>query len=175
MKRLHRFLSLSGLVGVLLVSTGCVPNAAIQHLTPAERTSFDAYSNVMTPKQVNTYLAKATPAERNAYLNEIGLTQRFQALDPQDRESVLIGSIRIGMRADALYFLWGKPYLREGPPGKYERWYYLGSSVNLHQYGNDYSDAGTLTLVQLVDDRVEWWLETVPTDIDAGDNEPVRR
>jgi hypothetical protein len=34
---------------------------------------------------VHTYLAKAGTDERMAYLREIGLAQRFQALDPLDR------------------------------------------------------------------------------------------
>ena len=37
----------------------------------------------MTASQTRTYLAKTSAAERTAYLQAIGLAQRFQRLDPQ--------------------------------------------------------------------------------------------
>ena len=36
----------------------------------------------MTGIQAHTYLAKTSAAERTAYLQKIGLVQRFQRLDP---------------------------------------------------------------------------------------------
>ena len=68
----------------------------------------------MTAAQVRTYLAKATAAERTAYLSEIDLAQRFQGLDPLDREAVLSGIPRVGMSAEALLFLWGDLYYTAG-------------------------------------------------------------
>ena len=45
----------------------------------------------MTGVQTHTYLAKTSAAERTAYLQKIGLVQRFQRLDPIDRETVQNG------------------------------------------------------------------------------------
>ncbi len=47
------------------------------------------------------------------------------------------------MSAEALRFLWGVPYHTEGYTGHYERWYYLGSSLALAEYGNEHNDPGT--------------------------------
>src|ERR687884_1238299 len=93
------FLVLSVLMGTMLVLTGCTYEAAIQRLSPAEQSEFYTYRHVMTAAQTRAYLAKATAAERTAYLREIGLAQRFQALDPQDRETVLSGWPRPGVSA----------------------------------------------------------------------------
>src|SRR4030095_15341125 len=81
-------LLISVLMGTMVVLTGCTYDAAIQRLSLAEQSEFYTYRHVMTPAQERTYLAKATAAERTAYLSEIGLAQRFQALDPQDRATV---------------------------------------------------------------------------------------
>ena len=77
------------LLGTLTVLTGCTYDAAVQRLSLSEQSEFHTYSKVMTPSQTRTYLAKATAAERTAYLSQSGLAQRFQALDPVDRDTVL--------------------------------------------------------------------------------------
>jgi hypothetical protein len=75
--------------GMLLVMAGCTYEAAVRSLPIAERSEFRAYRKMMTPSQVQTYLAKTTPAERQAYLRDIGLAQRFEALDEHDRSAGL--------------------------------------------------------------------------------------
>ena len=98
------------LIGTMVVLTGCTYDAALRQLSLAEQSEFHTYRKVMTTAQARTYLARATAAERTAYLQEIGLAQRFQALDPLDRDAVLGGVPRPGMSAEALLFLWGNPY-----------------------------------------------------------------
>src|SRR5262249_49653394 len=97
------------LLGSLMTLGGCT-SAAIHRLSLDEQAEFYTYRKVMTPAQERAYLAQATAAARTAYLREIGVVQRFQALDPWDRDVVLGGVPRPGMRADALQFLWGIPY-----------------------------------------------------------------
>jgi hypothetical protein len=94
-------------LGLIAMLTGCASPAKGRPLSPAEQAEFAIYRKVMTPAQTRTYLAKATAAERTAYLQESGLAQRFQALDPPDREAVQHGFLRKGMSADALRFVWG--------------------------------------------------------------------
>ena len=59
----------------------------------------------MTSAQAHAYVAQASAAERTAYLREVGLAQRFAALDPLDREAVQRGFLRVGMSAEALRFV----------------------------------------------------------------------
>src|SRR5262245_28645384 len=97
-------------IGTIVILTSCTYDAALRQLSLAEQAEFHTYSKVMTTAQARAYLAKTTAAERTAYLNEIGLTQRFQRLDPLDRDAVQNGSPRVGMSAEALRFVWGDPY-----------------------------------------------------------------
>src|SRR5215467_12442448 len=123
------------LLALIVAFTGCT-YAAIQRLSLDEQAEFSLYRKTMTGAQERAYLAQATAAERTAYLSEIGLTQRLQALDPQDRAAVLSGAPRVGMSAEALLFLWGSPYYTAGDARRYAHWYYLGSSLGLADYSN---------------------------------------
>ena len=122
----------------------------------------------MTASQERAYLSKASAAERTAYLRQIGLTQRFQALDPQDREAIRGGVPRVGMSAEALLFLWGSPYYTAGDARRYAHWYYLGSSFALATYGNQYHDSNNRVDVYLVDGRVVGWVDYTPSDTPRG-------
>lgn len=156
------------LMGSIMTLSGCT-YAAIQKLAPEERAEFHIYQKVMTPSQERAYLAKATAAERTAYLRESGLAQRFQALDPLDRETVLGGVPRVGMSAEALLFLWGEPYYTSGDARRYAHWYYLGSSFDLAAYGNQYSSKfGNRVDVYLVDGKVVGWVDYAPSDESPG-------
>ncbi|MBM3222333.1 MAG: hypothetical protein FJZ47_00810, partial [Candidatus Tectomicrobia bacterium] len=71
------------------LGSGCT-YAAMQKLSPEERSEFHTYRKVMTAAQERAYLAKSSTTERTAYLSEIGLVQRFQALDPLDRDATIV-------------------------------------------------------------------------------------
>jgi hypothetical protein len=147
------------LIGTVVVLTGCTYDAAMRRLSLAEQAEYHTYSKAMTGVQEHIYLSKASAAERTAYLRQIGLAQRFQALDPQDREAVLGGVPRVGMSAEALLFLWGSPYYTAGDARRYAHWYYLGSSFALATYGNQYRTANNRVDVYLVNGRVVGWVD----------------
>ena len=162
-KRRHGVRWVAVLLGLIVALSGCT-YAAIAKLSPAEQAEFHLYRKVMTAAQERAYLAKVTAAERTAYLREIGLAQRFQALDPLDRDAVLGGIPRVGMSAEALLFLWGSPYSTAGNAQRYAHWYYLGSSLGLGEYGNQYRQASRRVDVYLVDGRVVGWVDYTPTE-----------
>ena len=155
------------LMGSIMILSGCT-YAAIQRLSLEEQAEFHIYQKVMTPSQERTYLAKTTAAERTAYLREIGLAQRFQALYPVDREAVLQGVPRVGMSAEALLFLWGIPYYKSGDARRDAHWYYLGSSFDLASSGNRYTESGTRVDVYLVAGKVVGWVDYAPSDESPG-------
>ncbi len=62
--------------GALVALTGCT-YAAVQRLPLDEQAAFHTYRKVMTSFQEHTYLAQATPAERETYLQKIGVIQRL--------------------------------------------------------------------------------------------------
>jgi hypothetical protein len=124
------------LLGPMVVLAGCTYDTAIQRLSPAEQAEFALYRHVMTAGHIHTYVAQSTAAAHTAYLQELGLVQRFQALDPLDQEAIRSGALRVGMSADALRFLWGEPYATAGDARRYAHWQYLGSSLNRSPSGS---------------------------------------
>jgi hypothetical protein len=168
MPRVQQFLANTVIVGILLTLAGCTYHAVLQRLSPEEQVLFRAYRKVMTTGQAHTYLTKTTAAERAAYLEESGLAQRFQALSPQDRETVLSGFPRQGMSAEALHFLWGAPEYTRGAAKHAAHWYYLGSPFSLAVAGTQYGNLGTMVDVYVIEGRVVWWQEFVPSLHDDG-------
>src|SRR5215471_15592064 len=150
-------------IGVLLSLVvglaGCTYDAAIQRLSPAEQAEFGLYRSIMTGSQVHTYVAQPTAAARTAYLQQVGLVQRFQALDPLDQAAIRSGVPRVGMSADALLFLWGEPYNTAGDARRYAHWYYLGSSFPRSASGYQPWDFGQRVDVYLVGGKVEGWVD----------------
>ena len=158
------------LLGLIVALSGCT-YAAIQKLSPDEQAEFHLYRKVMTAAQERAYLARASAAERTAYLREIGLAQRFQALDPLDRETVQSGWPRPGMSAEALRFVWGDPASTDGDARRYAHWHYLGSSFGRGNSGNYRGGFGNRVDVYLVDGKVVAWVDIAPsTHDDAGDS-----
>ncbi len=160
----------SVLKGTTLLLTGCMYNydAAVGRLSPAEQAEFSIYRQVMTGAQKRTYLAKASAAERTAYLNEIGLAQRFQRLDPQDREAVRSGAPSVGMSADALRFVWGDPAETAGDARHYSRWHYLGSSLGRSAHYHPW-DSSNRVEVYLADNKVLGWVDVLPIGDHGGE------
>jgi hypothetical protein len=153
------------LLGLMVVLAGCTYDAAIQRLSPAEQVEFALYRHVMTTGQVRTYVAQPTAAARTAYLQELGLVQRFQALDPLDQEAIRSGIPRVGMSAEALRFLWGEPYTTAGDARRYAHWHYLGSSLNRSPSGYHPWDFGNRVDVYLVAGKVAGWVDVPPSAI----------
>jgi hypothetical protein len=150
----------------LTLLTSCAYNKAFDNLPPEEQTAFRAYRKMMTSRQEHVYLSKPTPAERSAYLRDIGIQQRFDALDEPDRESIRNGFIRKGMSADALRFLWGEPEDIYGATGQWEYWLYRGFASDLFEAGNRSQEGSSQVRVYLVDSHVEWWTQEVPESTD---------
>jgi hypothetical protein len=164
-----------GILSILVVLSGCT-YYQVKKLPPDEQAEFRYYSKVMSAPQMSAYLSQATPAERAAYLEQIGVTQRFEVLDSEDRKAVQAGYIRKGMSANALHFLWGPSTKTSGYTDHYEHWYYYGSVPTLAAEGSQWYEAGTLVDVYLVDSQVKWWQETVPPEVDNdNDSEGFRR
>jgi hypothetical protein len=155
------------LLSMVVVLAGCTYDAAIQRLSPAEQAEFVLYRQLMTASQVHTYGAQPSAAARTAYLQQLGLVQRFQALDPLDQDAIRGGIPRVGMSADALLFLWGDPYYTSGDARRYAHWYYVGSSFIRSSSGYHPSDVGQRVDVYLVGGKVEGWVD-VPVGGGAG-------
>lgn len=153
---------IGGLLSVTwLILAGCASQHSYQHLPTAEQELYRAYSQVMTLKQSQTYLSLSTAAQRQAYAREVGVSQKLDALSPEERQAVLHGDVFKGMSGDALRFVWGDPCRKEGPPA-YQTWYYHGPVFSLPGAGwNCSGGADTITEVTLVNGKVDGWIEHI--------------
>ena len=159
------------LLGTVIVLASCIANydAAVRQMSLPEQSEFFTYKKIMTASQTRTYLAKTSAAERTAYLQQIGLLQRFQRLDSADQTTVQNGFPRAGMSAEALRFVWGEPEYTKGDARLSAHWYYLGSSLDLGVNGNRYGNSGGNRVdVYLVDGKVVGWIDGPRTDDDKG-------
>ena len=161
-------------LGIFVGLTGCVYNAEVRQLSLAEQAEFHTYNKVMTGIQARTYLARPSAAERTAYLRQIGLAQRFEALDPLDRDAVQGGFPRVGMSAEALRFVWGEPYYTEGDARRSAHWHYLGSSLSLGASSNRYGNLSNRVDVYLTDGKVVSWVDGPSPDDEKGGSEGFR-
>jgi hypothetical protein len=159
------------LLSLIMILTGCAQDVAMQRLSLAEQSEFHTYNKIMTTAQARTYLSKASAAERTAYLRQIGLVQRFEALDPLDRAAVRSGFPRVGMSAEALLFVWGKPYYTDGDARRSAHWHYLGSSLSLGGSGNQYGHLSNRVDVYLVNGKVVSWIDGPNTDDKGGSDD----
>ena len=157
------------LFGAVLGVTACTSPAALRRLTPAEHAEFVLYHHRMTGAQEHAYLAKSSAVERTAYLREIGVAQRFEALDPLDREAVKSGWPRVGMSAEALRFVWGDPVYTKGDARRSAHWHYVGSSFARGNGRANLWEFGTRVDVYLMEGKVVGWVDVVPTTQDSSD------
>lgn len=146
----------------LVVITGCVSPYAGVHLLDEEQGQYRAYSHLMTNRQLRTYLKLPTASERAAYARQVGAAQKLDALPTAERTAVLNGQPFKGMSAEALRLLWGDPNWEQGPKQD-EHWFYYGDYFSLAEPGSYLSPRGTIMEVALIDDKVMWWQERIPS------------
>jgi hypothetical protein len=66
----------------------------------------------MDDSQKKTYLKKKTRPERDQYLKEIGMWDRFYKYEESERLKIVSGEVQKGWSRDMLYMAWGAPYDR---------------------------------------------------------------
>jgi hypothetical protein len=159
----QRFFGLPLSLAFIILLGSCSTRSFYTQLPEAEQRLYRVYSRIMTRAQLKTYRSLPTPAERDAFAHQIGAAQVLDALPEQERTAVLEGHPFKGMSSQALYLMWGTPYLREGPAAN-ERWWYFGDSFTLPESGSRDSDLSSVMEVSIENGIVKWWHENVPSD-----------
>ena len=116
------------LLGFVLMS-GCGYKHLAKRLDPYEADHYEALRVFMEPEeQKKEYLKLKTPAERDAYLKEKGLWDRFYSIDEEKRQQILQREVKVGWNKEELLMAWGKPIGRQIEPQsrrtRSERWSY---------------------------------------------------
>jgi hypothetical protein len=92
-----------------LLGTGCM-GKKVNRLSNTEFDHYYALKPFMDDAEEKTFLKKKTEEERNAYLQEIKLWDRFYSLSPSQREEVLTGKVVVGWSKNMVLMAWGPPW-----------------------------------------------------------------
>jgi hypothetical protein len=102
------------LLGLLVLGGG----SKLDRLTPAEQDHFAGLRVWMDKKQQKDFLKGKTEEERNQWLEDRGLWERWYKFDDGMREAILGGEVTKGWPYDAVYMSWGKPHERKKMVGR---------------------------------------------------------
>lgn len=72
----------------------------------------------MTENQRKTYLKFKTRDERDAYLKELGLWDRFYSYSDEERQEIVAGEVKRGWTKDKVEMAWGAPHDRQKAMGR---------------------------------------------------------
>lgn len=101
-------------------AVACGPKT--KNLSDAEFDHYYALRVYMEEEQINTYLKLETQEERDAYLKQAGLWDRFYSYSAPMREAIVRGDVEVGWSQDMVLMSWGHPYqLRKLAGRKAER------------------------------------------------------
>ncbi len=109
-----RRLALLALVTALMAGCG----DKTKRLSPAEMDHYTALKVWMEDDQVKQYLKLKTEDERDAWLKERKLWDRFYQYEPDIREAILAGDIQEGWTYDQVYMSWGRPHDKKRLTGR---------------------------------------------------------
>lgn len=111
---MRRATSLAVLIGLVVFGGG----SKLDRLTPVERDHFDGLRVWMDKKQQKSFLKLKTEEERNQWLKDEGLWERWYKYEQDMRDSILAGDVKRGWPYDAVYMAWGKPHERARQIGR---------------------------------------------------------
>jgi hypothetical protein len=111
---MHR-LTPYALVALLLFGAG---NNKLKRLSSAEQDHYQALKVWMDDKERKSYLKLKTEEERNAWLQEQKLWDRFYQYDKDDREAILSGDVIRGWTQDRVLMAFGAAHNRKRLTGR---------------------------------------------------------
>lgn len=110
-------LLVTALLGTATLATGCWEKR-VKHLSAVEFDHYYALRPFMNEGQKKTYLKLKTEEERNAYLKELGLWDRFYKYDPDVRDQIVAGDVQVGWTKDMVLMAWGAPFDKQKLVGR---------------------------------------------------------
>ncbi len=100
----------------------------VKKLTDTEFDHYYALRAYMNDDQKKSYLKLKTEEERDQYLKDLGLWDRFYQYDPDTRQQILDGKVEVGWTKDMIEMAWGVPFDKRRLAGRHaqrsELWVY---------------------------------------------------
>ncbi len=114
-----RTLMLAALLATqVTVVTGCSWKNRVKLLENDEFDHYYALRVYMEEDDKKAYLKLKTREERDQYLKELSLWDRFYQYPDHIREKIIAGEVQEGWTRDMVYMSWGKPYDRRKLAGR---------------------------------------------------------
>ena len=95
---------------LVLGVSGCSYERRVKHLEDAEFSHYGALKVWMTEEERKAYLKLKSEANRNAYLVELGLWNRFYDLPAALQQAVILGEVEVGWTKEMVLMSWGRPH-----------------------------------------------------------------
>lgn len=111
---MNRFRLLT-LLGLLLLGSA---NAKLKRLSPAEAEHYRALKVWMDDDDRKAFLKLKTEEERNAWLRDARLWDRFYQFSELERQQILAGDLRLGWPLDKVLMAFGPPHVRKRITGR---------------------------------------------------------
>lgn len=114
------------------------------------------YYNLETPSDQQEFL-KLKESEREAYLKQKGLWQRWTALTAEQRDAALKGDVQVGYPAFAAFMAWGAPADSQGKNPGYHTFIRCTSGPKRGRYVHsnlECDGTSSETKLTIVDDTV---------------------
>lgn len=102
----------------LVLALPIVMGSKLDRLTDAEQTHYRALRIFLDKKEQKEWLKGKTEEERNAWLKEHGLWDRFYMHDEATRAEIVAGEVELGWSTDMVYMAWGSPFQRQRLTGR---------------------------------------------------------
>ena len=101
-----------------LVLTGCGTDRFMKRLSDAEFDHYYALRPFMNEDNRDAYLKLKTEEERNQFLQDKGLWDRFYQYDQETRDAIVAGDVQVGWTKDMVLMAWGRPYDKQKLTGR---------------------------------------------------------
>lgn len=92
--------------------------AKFDKLDTDEQKHFRALEVFMDKDDVKAFFKLKERAERDAFLKELGLWDRFYGSDPEVRDMIVASEVRLGFSRDELYMAWAAPFSKQRLTGR---------------------------------------------------------
>ncbi len=102
------------LAGALLLGTG----SKLKKLSDVEQDHFQALKVWMDEDQQKAFFKLKTEEERNQFLKDQGLWERFYQYDEATREQILLGDVQVGWTQDMVWMALGRPFKKKRLTGR---------------------------------------------------------
>lgn len=102
----------------LLALTACSWQSRVKKLSDVEFDHYYALKPFMSEDVQKEYLKLKTEEERNQYLKDKGLWDRFYKYEDHIRKQIVEGAVQDGWTKDMVYMAWGAPFDKRALAGR---------------------------------------------------------